>query len=51
MKQPIKVSGAKSVNVFSTTGALISAGADTIDVVPGVYLVVADGITHKVLVK
>ena len=47
----IKVSGAKSVNVFSTTGALISAGADTIDVVPGVYLVVADGITHKVLVK
>lgn len=47
----IKVSGAKSVNVFSTTGALISAGADTIDVVAGVYLVVADGITHKVLVK
>lgn len=47
----IKVSGAKSVSVFSTTGALISAGADTIDVVPGVYLVVADGITHKVLVK
>ena len=47
----IKVSGAKSVNVFSTTGALISADADTIDVVAGVYLVVADGITHKVLVK
>ncbi len=46
----IKVNGAKSVRVFSTTGALVGTGND-IDVVPGVYLVVADGATHKVVVK
>ncbi len=46
----IKVNGAKSVRVFSTTGALVGTGNE-IDVVPGVYLIVADGTTHKVIVK
>ena len=46
----IKVNGAKGVRVFSTTGALVGTGNE-IDVVPGVYLIVADGTTHKVIVK
>lgn len=46
----IKVAGAKQVSIYSTSGALVSTSAEA-DVVPGVYLVVADGTAHKVLVK
>lgn len=46
----IKVNGAKHVNIFSTTGAMISTNNEA-DVVPGVYMIVADGKTYKVLVK
>lgn len=46
----IKVTGAKNVSIYSTSGALVSTSAEA-DVVPGVYLVVTDGTAHKVLVK
>lgn len=47
----IKVTGAAGVAVYTVSGAQVSAGKTEIDVVPGVYIVVANGQAHKVLVK
>ncbi len=47
----IQVSGATHVAVYTMTGAQVSAGHAKVDVVPGVYIVVADGQSHKVMVK
>ena len=50
-KGHIEVIGASSVSIYSASGALISDGKNSVDVVAGVYIVVANGKPHKILVK
>lgn len=50
-KGHIEVNGASSVSIYSASGALISDGKNSVDVVAGVYIVVANGKPHKILVK
>lgn len=46
----IMISGAEKVAVYDMNGRLISQAADT-NVEPGIYVVKADKVSHKVLVK
>lgn len=47
----IKVTGTTDVAVYTAAGVQVSAGKAEINVVPGVYIVVAGGTPHKILVK
>ncbi len=47
----ITVDGAQHVAVYTAAGAQVSAGKAVTSVVPGIYLVVADGHTTKVVVR
>lgn len=47
----ITVTGASHVAVYTAAGAQVSAGKAVTNVVPGIYLVVADGHTTKVVVR
>lgn len=47
----INVAGATRVAVYTLSGAQVSEGTTQVDVVGGVYIVVADGQAHKIIVK
>ncbi|MGN1172260.1 MAG: phosphodiester glycosidase family protein [Muribaculaceae bacterium] len=46
----ISVSGAKNVKIYDIAGRIISAGAKA-NVAQGIYIIVADGESHKIVVK
>lgn len=47
----IDVAGANNVAVYTISGALVSNGKNSVDVVAGAYIVIADGKSHKIIVK
>ncbi len=47
----INVAGATRVAVYTLSGTQVSEGTTQVDVVGGVYIVVADGQAHKIIVK